>query len=69
MAYRNGQYEGHGYDLWRTPAGVIAELTEEFGALFDPCPINWDGVTDGLKIDWPLDQASFVNPPYSNMKE
>ena len=68
MPFRNGQYEGHGYDLWMTPSEVLDPLEEEFGALYDPCPANWDGKTDGLGIDWPTDRVCFVNPPYSEIK-
>ena len=65
--YRGGNYEGHGYDLWQTPLEVLKPLEREFGELYDPCPPNWDGEVDGLAIDWPLDRACFVNPPYSQM--
>ena len=65
--YRNGQYEGHGYDLWQTPPHIIQELTEEFGLMFDPCPANYDGSFDGLEIEW--GSVNFVNPPYRDMKE
>ena len=65
--YRNGQYEGHGYDLWQTPKHIIQELTEEFGLMFDPCPANYNGSFDGLTIEWA--SVNFVNPPYRRMKE
>lgn len=67
MTYRNGEYESHGYDLWKTPQSVKDDLIKEFGELFDPCPENWDGETDGLEIEWPIERACFVNPPYSKM--
>ena len=67
MTYRNGNYEGHGYDLWMTPASILQELEEEFGELFDPCPAEWDGKIDGLEIHWPHSKVCFVNPPYSDM--
>ena len=63
--YRNGQYEGHGYDLWTTPPHIIEELREEFGPMFDPCPENWDESFNGLEIEWK--KVNFVNPPYSQM--
>ena len=66
--YRNGQYEGHGYDLWQTPQKVIDQLTEEFGELFDPCPSDYDGSFDGLEIEWSSEKANFCNPPYASMK-
>ena len=64
--YRNGQYEGHGYDDWMTPPQIIEELTQEFGVMFDPCPKHWNGLWDGLEISWK--KVTFVNPPYGNMK-
>lgn len=60
-------HEGHGYDLWMTPPEVLESLREEFGELYDPCPAHWDGSWDGLAIDWPMDRACFVNPPYSQI--
>jgi site-specific DNA-methyltransferase (adenine-specific) len=45
---------------WRTPKNVIKLLTNEFGPLFDPCPV--DPSFDGLKIDWKL--RNYMNPPY-----
>ena len=67
--YRNGGWEGHGYDLWMTPPEVLEPLREEFGELYDPCPANWDGKTDGLEISWPTDRVCFVNPPYTQIIE
>tara|TARA_R100000734_G_C3304859_1_gene95363 strand:+ start:548 stop:1009 length:462 start_codon:yes stop_codon:yes gene_type:complete len=68
MTFRNGQFEGHGYDLWRTPSYIIQDLWEEFGlSMFDPCPSDYDGSFDGLEIEW--GKVNFVNPPYSKMKE
>lgn len=67
MTYRNGQYEGNGYDLWQTPQDMLEELNKEFGEVFDPCPANYDGSFDGLEIEWK--KVNFVNPPYSKMKE
>ena len=83
MAFRNGQYEGHGYDLWMTPPEIFNQLDEMFPGwnfshdldtpgiygYFDPCPPDWDGKTGGLEIDWPMSVPVFVNPPYSKMKE
>jgi|TARA_R110000744_G_scaffold9550_4_gene30441 hypothetical protein len=66
MAYRNGQYEAHGYDLWQTPPDITEELTAEFGEMFDPCPADYDGSFDGLSIPWKA--VNFVNPPYGDMK-
>ena len=68
MSFRNGQYEGHGYDLWMTPPEILEPLVEEFGELYDPCPADWDGQIDGLTIPWPTDRVCFVNPPYSEIK-
>ena len=53
---RNGVPECSGSDLWMTPPHIIKALTRKYGALFDPCPRDWDGSFDGLEIDWPNDQ-------------
>ncbi len=47
---------------WKTPMGVLIQLTREFKFNFDPCPPNPD--FDGLKIEWR--KRNFVNPPYGN---
>ena len=46
-----------------TPEWLWQDLEEEFGELFDPCPI--DPEVDGLEIDWPRHQTAYVNPPYA----
>ena len=50
-------------DDWETPDYLLKELEEEFGTMFDPCPINSN--MDGLLVNW-LSPA-FVNPPYSRI--
>ena len=60
-------------DDWETPDIVFEIIEREFhikkGLLFDPCPLNYDGVWihNGLKITWK--RWNFVNPPYSKLKE
>lgn len=55
-------------DKWGTPKYLYDELDAEFNFNFDPCPINWVvGDSDGLKSEW--GSSTFVNPPYSNVKE
>jgi len=56
-------------DDWGTPAYIIEPLREEFGEMFDPCPLNHNlDLWDGLLIDWK--ETNFINPPYSrNLKE
>jgi site-specific DNA-methyltransferase (adenine-specific) len=55
----------HTKDEWATPPDLLERLKNEFGELFDPCPISWKpGDPDGLLIDW--QKVTFVNPPYSN---
>jgi len=51
-------------DNWATPDEFLSKLHDEFGGLFDPCPLyhnieDWDG----LKIEW--HNRNFINPPYS----
>ena len=72
--FRNGNYEGHGYDLWMTPPEIFEDMESWFPGwnkenMFDPCPAYWDGEVDGLAIDWPTDKLVFVNPPYGNIAE
>lgn len=64
MAYYNKSKS----DKWITPKSLYDELNKEFSFNYDPCPIDWDAKTheDGLLIDWGT--RSFVNPPYSNVK-
>jgi len=66
MVFRNGSYEGHGYDLWMTPEWLIDGLENEFGLMFDPCPPRWDGSWNGLEIKWK--DVNFVNPPYGDIQ-
>lgn len=49
------------HDNWETPESVLIPLREEFGDMFDPCPINY--IQDGLSIEW--HNVNFINPPYS----
>ena len=67
LTFRNGSYEGRGFDNWMTPPDLLESLTAEFGEMYDPCPPN--PTEDGLKLAWPTDRVCFVNPPYSQMKE
>jgi len=51
-------------DNWATPDYIMKPLYEEFGNMFDPCPLNHNiNDWDGLDIDW--HDVNFVNPPYS----
>ena len=51
-------------DNWATPDYIMKPLYEEFGNMFDPCPLNHNiNNWDGLNIDW--HDINFVNPPYS----
>ena len=55
----NREYNPHG----GTPDDLLEQIQNEFGELFDPCPNDFQ--IDGLSIDWPLDMATFCNPPYT----
>lgn len=48
-------------DDWETPKELLQSLEQEFGSLFDPCPVQHE--FDGLNIEWK--SPAFVNPPYS----
>jgi site-specific DNA-methyltransferase (adenine-specific) len=47
----------------KTPKEVLDSLKNEFGNLFDPCPINPN--FNGLEIEW--EDKTYVNPPYNNI--
>lgn len=49
-------------DNWKTPESVLKSLKDEFGEMFDPCPLNHDMSWDGLNIEWK--SVNFINPPY-----
>ena len=46
-----------------TPQYIKDKLTEHFGNMFDPCPLNDNPEIDGLSIQWK--DMNFINPPYS----
>lgn len=55
-------------DKWQTPPEVYNPLHKEFKFNCDPCPITWkEGDADGLATPWGT--RTFVNPPYSNVKD
>jgi hypothetical protein len=60
-AYQGNREDSHPHG--GTPDWLIDALSEAGGVLFDPCPNN--PPFDGLKIEWPRDQLTFVNPPYT----
>lgn len=51
------------HDNWKTPDWLLDDIRQEFGAFFDPCPLN--ATFDGLSITWGLGKTVFINPPYS----
>ena len=54
---------GKGKFVIETPDWLKAQILEEFGAYYDPCPVN--PVEDGLEIEWPTNKPVYVNPPYT----
>jgi site-specific DNA-methyltransferase (adenine-specific) len=52
------------HDDWSTPKDTYDALDKEFRFNDDPCPL---GGTDGLDREW--GSSTFVNPPYSKIKE
>jgi site-specific DNA-methyltransferase (adenine-specific) len=51
-------------DNWSTPKDVLASLDAEFHFDDDPCPLYGNG---GLVREWGA--CTFVNPPYSQIKD
>jgi len=51
-------------DNWKTPDRVYKALDNEFHFNDDPCPI---GGERGLDREWGT--VTFVNPPYSNLRD
>lgn len=51
-------------DEWTTPSDVYDALNEEFHFTDDPCPLGGVG---GLDREW--GSSTFVNPPYSQIRE
>lgn len=52
-------------DHWSTPSSIYHELNKEFDFNDDPCPLHSN--EDGLNRPW--GSVTFVNPPYSQIKE
>jgi len=51
-------------DVWSTPPDLLQALKEEFGELYDPCPVCEDfRMFDALGSSWA--EKNFINPPYS----
>lgn len=61
MSKNRTEENGSKNDDWETPQYILDSLTEEFGELFDPCPLK--SKFDGLIIDWK--PITYVNPPYN----
>jgi len=49
------------HDDWSTPQSLMIDLVDEFGNMFDPCPIR--RTFNGLKIEWK--DVNFINPHYN----
>ena len=55
-------------DKWMTPPDTLKAIQEEFGPLWDPCPITWaPGDPDALEMPWA--PVTFCNPPYSRVAD
>lgn len=63
MSFINGNKNGKHY--WLTPQALMAELTQEFGFDFDPCPFPKPDDFDGLEAEWGL--SNYVNPPFGSI--
>ncbi len=61
MSKKRTEANGSNNDDWETPQYILDSLTEEFGELYDPCPLKAN--FDGLAIDW--EPITYVNTPYN----
>lgn len=52
-------------DDWSTPPALMVWLKNNYGDLFDPCPLY--SQIDGLKAEW--QSRNYVNPPYSEISK
>ena len=50
-----------------TPAYLWRYIREQFGEVFDPCPLNRRPELDGLSIPW--EPITYVNAPYSKQRD
>ena len=50
-------------DDWATPEYILEPLRDEFGDMFDPCPLNAGFDALDKNFNWEL--VNFINPPYS----
>ena len=56
-------------DKVETPQWIYEYIRTIYSEWIDPCPIHWDGVINGLEVDWgPIDSNCYVNPPFSKTK-
>jgi hypothetical protein len=63
-----GFHTGNGDDgkhYWLTPPELLAELDDEFGFDFDPCPFPKPDDFDGLTAEW--GESNYVNPPFGTI--
>jgi hypothetical protein len=54
-----------GKHYWLTPPVIYAQLNEEFGFTFDPCPYPKPDGSDGLTCNW--GESNYVNPPFGSI--
>ena len=54
-----------GKHYWLTPPDLYAQLNEEFGFDFDPCPFPKPNDFDGLTCEW--GKSNYVNPPFGSI--
>jgi len=51
------------HDNWKTPDYILNDIEKEFGAFYDPCPLNAN--FDGLAEDNEWADVNYINPPYN----
>ena len=64
MTYTEGS-KADGKHYWLTPPELLAQIREEFNAVYDPCPYPKPENYDGLEADW--GPSSYVNPPFGGV--
>jgi hypothetical protein len=63
MTFSKGN-KADGKHYWLTPDRLLADIYQEFGITFDPCPYPKPDDFDGLTAEWGA--SNYVNPPFGS---